>query len=356
MANYASREMESRPSWTRNAPPSFTPIPRPHAPYQQSGAPGSMFGFPLVLCVDTRRSPAPHGSDVGDLDFDKIIDCRNGARGRHFAVCVSSSFLSLRGPRSPVCQPHHRRPRRGAPRAINPHGRIPQSLRPPPSQTQPQRRAIFAAAEEFIHSNADEMMTIERIAHAAGCGVRAFTIGLPASFPQHDADVGAAPTRLERARNEIVRSDGSLSVLGVATRHGFGNAGRFSDVIGKPTRSPSGKLYQGPSAQPALGLKTSNLNSNWNQPKPAGFGWQTHNRSLAWRPAYMASAKCLRESTDFAFLDRGEAGKASVLRGDAASNNCDTAHLPGQNLRRGAPTSNRDRRSPGWMGVCRATK
>jgi transcriptional regulator GlxA family with amidase domain len=36
--------------------------------------------------------------------------------------------------------------------------------------------------------------------------------------------------RLDRARDEIVRSDGSLSVLGVATRHGFVNPGRFSDI------------------------------------------------------------------------------------------------------------------------------
>jgi transcriptional regulator GlxA family with amidase domain len=84
-------------------------------------------------------------------------------------------------------------------------------------------------AEEFIHSNADEMMTIERIARAAGCSVRALQLGFR-RFRNTSPMSALRQARLERARNGIVRSDGSLSVLGVATRHGFGNAGRFSDI------------------------------------------------------------------------------------------------------------------------------
>ena len=73
------------------------------------------------------------------------------------------------------------------------------------------------------------MMTIERIARAAGCSVRALQLGFR-RFRNTTPMSALRQARLERARNEIVRSDGSLSVISVATRHGFGNAGRFSDI------------------------------------------------------------------------------------------------------------------------------
>jgi transcriptional regulator GlxA family with amidase domain len=95
------------------------------------------------------------------------------------------------------------------------------------------------------------MMTIERIARAAGCSVRALQLGFR-RFRNTTPMSALRQARLERARNEIVRSDGSLSVLGVATLHGFGNAGRFSlsaSLRGIPVRN-----FAGPSAEPALSL------------------------------------------------------------------------------------------------------
>jgi transcriptional regulator GlxA family with amidase domain len=107
-------------------------------------------------------------------------------------------------------------------------------------------------AEEFIRSNADEMMTLERIARAAGSSVRALQLGFR-RFRNTTPMSALRQSRLERARNEIVRSDGSLSFLAVAMRHGFGNAGRLrylsASLRGIPVRN-----FAGPSAEPALSL------------------------------------------------------------------------------------------------------
>jgi transcriptional regulator GlxA family with amidase domain len=83
-------------------------------------------------------------------------------------------------------------------------------------------------AEEFIRSNAHEAITVESIAQAAGCSIRALQLGFR-RFRNTTPLAALRQARLERARNEIMGSDGSLSVLSVAARHGFGNPGRFSD-------------------------------------------------------------------------------------------------------------------------------
>jgi transcriptional regulator GlxA family with amidase domain len=84
-------------------------------------------------------------------------------------------------------------------------------------------------AEEFIRSNTDEAANVESVARAAGCSVRALQLGFR-RFRNTTPMAALRQARLERARNEIARSDGSLSVTDVAARHGFGNAGRFSDT------------------------------------------------------------------------------------------------------------------------------
>jgi transcriptional regulator GlxA family with amidase domain len=83
-------------------------------------------------------------------------------------------------------------------------------------------------AEEFIRNNAHEALTVESIAQAAGCSIRALQLGFR-RFRNTTPLAALRQARLERARNDIMRSDGSLSVLSVAARHGFGNPGRFSD-------------------------------------------------------------------------------------------------------------------------------
>jgi AraC-like DNA-binding protein len=169
-----------------------------------------------------------HGFDVGDLDFDKIIDCRSGAGASLRGLC-EFLFSELARPGTLFANPII---------AARVEELLVQSILMGGSHNHSallHRQNSAAApgnirrAEEFIHSNADEMMTIERIARAAGCSVRALQLGFR-RFRNTTPMSALRQARLERARNEIVRSDGSLSVIDVATRHGFGNAGRFSDI------------------------------------------------------------------------------------------------------------------------------
>src|SRR6516162_8879566 len=66
----------------------------------------------------------------------------------------------------------------GAALALNPHGLIPQSFRlaasPKLSRGAP---GNIRRAEEFIRSNAHEAITVESIAQAAGCSIRALQLG-----------------------------------------------------------------------------------------------------------------------------------------------------------------------------------
>ena len=64
-------------------------------------------------------------------------------------------------------------------------------------------------AEEFIRANADQAITVESVARAAGCSIRALQLGFR-RFRNTTPMSALRQARLERARDEIVRSDGSL--------------------------------------------------------------------------------------------------------------------------------------------------
>jgi AraC-like DNA-binding protein len=88
--------------------------------------------------------------------------------------------------------------------------------------------AMVRRAEEFMRSKAEEAITIEAIAHAGGCSVRALQL----AFRRFR---GISPTealrriRLELAYQAIMRADGSASIGEVASRYGFSNPGRFAN-------------------------------------------------------------------------------------------------------------------------------
>jgi AraC-like DNA-binding protein len=167
------------------------------------------------------------GSDVGDIDFDTTIDCRNGA-GASLRRLTEFVFSELARPDSLFANPINAPVEELLVQSILTglsHNRSALLHR----QNSAAAPGNIRRAEEFIHSNADEMMTIERIARAAGCSVRALQLCFR-RFRNTTPMSALRQARLERARNEIVRSDGSLSVISVATRHGFANAGRFSDI------------------------------------------------------------------------------------------------------------------------------
>ena len=78
-------------------------------------------------------------------------------------------------------------------------------------------------AEEYLRANAEEAVTIESVAQAAGCSARALQL----AFRRYR---GITPmdalrrVRLERARAETLRTDGSQSVIDIAMKFGFSHA------------------------------------------------------------------------------------------------------------------------------------
>jgi AraC-like DNA-binding protein len=164
---------------------------------------------------------------VGDIDFDATIDCRGGA-GASLRRLAEFLFSELAQPDSLFANPSS---------SATAEELLIQSILIglTHNRSAPLRREASAApgsvrrAEEYIRGNADQAITVESVARAAGCSVRALQMGFR-RFRNTTPMSALRQARLERARNEITRSDGSLSVIGVAMRHGFGNAGRFSDI------------------------------------------------------------------------------------------------------------------------------
>ena len=85
-------------------------------------------------------------------------------------------------------------------------------------------------AEEFMRANAREPLTIEAIADAAGCSIRALQLafrrfrgGTPTGPLQH--------IRLEAARAEMMRADRAHSLARIAAEYGFSNPSRFAQLF-----------------------------------------------------------------------------------------------------------------------------
>jgi AraC-like DNA-binding protein len=184
-------------------------------------------GLSVLLPVGLVRRHAArllNAPDVGDT----TIDCRNGA-GASLRRLTEFLFSELARPNSLFAGPD------GAAltEKLLVHA-ILMGLSDNPSALLRRQNSSAAPgnirrAEEFIRGNPDEATTVESVARAAGCSVRALQLGFR-RFRNTTPMSALRRARLERARNEIVRSDGSLSVIDVAARHGFGNAGRFSDT------------------------------------------------------------------------------------------------------------------------------
>lgn len=87
--------------------------------------------------------------------------------------------------------------------------------------------ATVRRAEEFMRHQADRPLTVEDIAHAAGCSSRALQAAFR-SFRGTSPMTALRRLRLELAHEAIMRSDGSISVADLAARYGFSNSGRFA--------------------------------------------------------------------------------------------------------------------------------
>jgi transcriptional regulator GlxA family with amidase domain len=85
-------------------------------------------------------------------------------------------------------------------------------------------------AEEFMHANAREPLTIEAIASAAGCSVRA----LQMAFRRFRATTPMSAlqrVRLEAAHAEMLRAERVQSLARIAAEHGFSNPSRFAQLF-----------------------------------------------------------------------------------------------------------------------------
>jgi AraC-like DNA-binding protein len=85
-------------------------------------------------------------------------------------------------------------------------------------------------AEEFMHANAREPLTIEAIATAAGCSVRALQLAFR-SFRGTTPMSALQRVRLEAARAEMLRSEQGQSLARIAAEHGFSNPSRFAQLF-----------------------------------------------------------------------------------------------------------------------------
>jgi AraC-like DNA-binding protein len=157
-------------------------------------------------------------------------------------------------------------------------------------------------AEEFIRSNADKTITLEGIARAVGCSVRALQLGFR-RFRDTSPMAALRQARLERARNDILRSDGSLSVIGVATRARLWQRGPVLRCLSPSLRGIPVRNNAGRRADPALSL----FNSNGNQ-RACGLPreWATTRFHARPKNTWRRRQIFARNVQTLRFLDRGE--------------------------------------------------
>jgi transcriptional regulator GlxA family with amidase domain len=85
-------------------------------------------------------------------------------------------------------------------------------------------------AEEFMRANAREPLTIEAIADAAGCSIRALQLAFR-RFRGTTPMAGLQRIRLEAARAEMLRVERVQSLARIAAEHGFSNPSRFAQLF-----------------------------------------------------------------------------------------------------------------------------
>jgi AraC-like DNA-binding protein len=123
-----------------------------------------------------------------------------------------------------------------------PHSRLERLLR----QRAPAAPANVKRAEEFMRANASSPLTIEAIASAAACSVRALQLAFrrfrgttPMTELQH--------IRLDAARTEMLHVERARSLARIAADYGFSNPSRFAQLFRRTYGAyPSEALRAGP--------------------------------------------------------------------------------------------------------------
>src|SRR5215472_5407403 len=85
-------------------------------------------------------------------------------------------------------------------------------------------------AEEFLRAQAEEAVTIEMVAQAAGCSVRALQLAFH-RFRGATPMAALQRIRLEAAREEMLRAERAQSLARIAAEHGFSNPSRFAQLF-----------------------------------------------------------------------------------------------------------------------------
>lgn len=89
--------------------------------------------------------------------------------------------------------------------------------------------AVVRCALEFMHAHAAEPITVQQIADAAFISTRGLHYAVTRELGRAPREV-LRGIRLERARHELVASDGGTTVAGTARRWGFANPSRFAEA------------------------------------------------------------------------------------------------------------------------------
>ena len=169
------------------------------------------------------------GIAAADLRFESVTPV-SAAMGRHWSALVALAGDTLLADNSPAAHPvlAEELARTAAVTALHtfPNTALTVAYEPGPGWVAP--RSVRRAAG-FIHAHADQPLTLEKIAAAAGTGARA----LQCAFRRY---YGTTPTgylrrvRLERADAELRDADpaSGLTVAAVACRWGWSGPGQFA--------------------------------------------------------------------------------------------------------------------------------
>jgi AraC-like DNA-binding protein len=169
------------------------------------------------------------GAQVGSVVFQPVFDATRGA-GATIRRMLASLFTELEHPDSLLTN-------EVAIRSYEEHLALSLLLGLRHSHLERLLRQRTAAApanvkraEEFMRANAREPLTIEAIASAGGCSVRALQLVFR-SFRGTTPMAALQRIRLEAARAEILRIDQAQSLTRIAAEHGFSNASRFAQLF-----------------------------------------------------------------------------------------------------------------------------
>jgi AraC-like DNA-binding protein len=169
------------------------------------------------------------GGQVQSITFQPVFDTTHGA-GATIRRMLNFLFTELEHPDSLLTN-------KVAIHSFEEHLALCLLLGLPHDHSEPLLRQRTAAApanvrraEGFMCANAREPLTIEAIANAAGCSVRALQLAFR-SFRGTTPMASLQRIRLEAARTEMLRADRDQSLARIAAEHGFSNPSRFAQLF-----------------------------------------------------------------------------------------------------------------------------